>query len=320
MQRRNAAVERFPGLNPLRPRSMLFTLYGDYAYPRGADMRLSTLALLARRLGISETALRSAVARLARDGWLVSRRVQGRSLYGLSRRGVELIEEGTARIYQPRREPWDGTWCVLTYAIPESRRAHRDRLRKQLAWLGFGPLGGGTYVSPRRVETRAAQLVEEHGVAQYSRIFSARFTGPIAPADMVRRCWDLPAIARQYGRFIRHYGPLLRADERTRRNGSLEDGAAFVRRFALTHDFRHFPFVDPDLPASLLPRDWAGAQARQLFERYHALLTDGALRYFNAIGARSNNVVARALRTRTVGARSLSAHNVGARSLSALKP
>lgn len=268
---------------------MLFTLYGDYAYPRRVDLWQGALVSIGERLGISETATRSAVARLARDGWLVSRRRGGRSYYGLSDRGVDLIVEGTTRIYEPRRERWDGSWCVLTYAIPESRRAHRDKLRKQLAWLGFGALGGGTYVSPRRVATPAASLVDEHGVSEYARIFNARFQGPIAAAEMVRRCWDLAAIARQYRRFVARYAPLFRADQRRNRNGALDDLTAFVRRFALTHDFRHFPFIDPDLPLELLPKHWAGAQARQLFERYHALLTERAIRFFGRVEARSSN-------------------------------
>src|ERR1700687_2962035 len=136
-------MEPFPGLAPLRPRSMLFTLYGDYAYPRRVDLWLGSLVALGARFGISEVAVRSAVARLARDGWLASRREGNRSFYALTERGRALIEEGTQRIYQPRKSGWHGSWCVLTYTIPEARRAHRDRLRKQLAGLGFGSLGGG---------------------------------------------------------------------------------------------------------------------------------------------------------------------------------
>jgi phenylacetic acid degradation operon negative regulatory protein len=262
---------------------MLFTLYGDYAYPRHVDLWLGSLVALGARFGISEVAVRSAVARLARDGWLASRREGNRSYYALTERGRALIEEGTQRIYQPRRSGWHGSWCVLTYTIPEARRAHRDRLRKQLAWLGFGSLGGGTYVSPRDVAAEAQALVSDHGVAEFARIFTARFDGPVSPADMVRSSWDLRAIERQYDAFIKNYQPLYRRDAARRRNRTLPDSTAFVHRFALTHDFRRFPFIDPDLPAQLLPRGWAGARARELFESHHALLTEGALRFFSAI-------------------------------------
>jgi len=277
----------FPGIAPLRPRSMLFTLYGDYAYPRGVDLWLGSLVALGARFGISEMAVRSAVARLARDGWLAARREGNRSYYALTRRGRDLIEEGTRRIYQPRRGTWNGMWCLLTYAIPETKRAHRDRLRKQLAWLGFGALGGGTYISPRDVRSQTAALVAEHGVTRFTRIFTAQFEGPVAVGDLVRRCWQLESIARHYDAFVKHYQRLYVRDAALRRKRALSDDDAFVHRFALTHDFRRFPFIDPNLPAELLPRNWSGARARELFANYHALLTDGALSFFKSTAERN---------------------------------
>ncbi|MBV8222631.1 MAG: phenylacetic acid degradation operon negative regulatory protein PaaX [Candidatus Eremiobacteraeota bacterium] len=278
--------DAFPGLARLRPRSMLFTLYGDYAYPRGVDLGLRSLVDVGGGFGISEVAVRSAVARLARDGWLVARRESNRSYYALTERGRALIEEGTQRIYRPRRGNWNGRWCLLTYAIPEAHRSRRDKLRKQLAWLGFGPLGGGTYVSPRDVGAEAAALAREHGVADYARIFSAKFDGPVAVSELVQHCWDVGAIAASYERFIKHYAPLHARDATRARKRTLPPAEAFIDRFALTHDFRRFPFTDPDLPAALLPRTWPGARARELFERYHALLTDGALAFFRSVAER----------------------------------
>jgi phenylacetic acid degradation operon negative regulatory protein len=37
----------------------------------------------------------------------------------------------------------------------------------------------------------------------------------------------------------------------------------------LVHAWRRFPFLDPQLPAALLPDDWAGARAAALFSRQH---------------------------------------------------
>mgnify|MGYP001416691309 CR=1 FL=1 len=261
---------------------MLFTLYGDYAYPQGADLWLGSLVELANALGISEGAARSAVARLAREGWIGARRTSNRSYYGLSESGRRLIEEGTRRIYV-RRSAWNGRWCLLTYSIPESKRAHRDRIRKRLAWLGFGALGGGTYVSPRDVADEVQALTDEHGVHEFAHVFSATFVGPGRNESLAAQCWDLPAIAARYESFVSHYAPLFRRDRRRHGDGSLQDLDAFAVRFALTHDFRRFPFIDPDLPAALLPKHWAGGRARDLFERYHDMLEAGAVRFFSSV-------------------------------------
>jgi phenylacetic acid degradation operon negative regulatory protein len=283
MTQGDARTAPFPSIESLRPRSMLFTLYGDYAYPRGQGIGLRGLVMIGSRLGIGQSAVRSAVARLSRQDWLEARKSGNRSSYRLTEAGRRLIDEGTRRIYEPRRRPWDGRWSLLTYSIPEARRAARDRIRRQLAWLGFGAIGGGTYVSPRNVVEDALTLLRAHGADRFARIFAAHLSGPGADADLVRQCWNLDVIARHYDAFVAHYEPLRRRDVRRARSGTLADADAFASRFALTHDFRRYPFIDPDLPRELLPAAWPGFRARELFEAYHGMLTGGALRYFDGV-------------------------------------
>jgi phenylacetic acid degradation operon negative regulatory protein len=47
----------------------------------------------------------------------------------------------------------------------------------------------------------------------------------------------------------------------------------------LIHEYRSSPYVDPNLPLELLPDDWLGGRATQLFEQYHDLLAEGAETY-----------------------------------------
>lgn len=266
----------------LRPRSMLFTLFGDYVYPEGGEIGLFGLVQAGLALGMSETAIRSAVARLAREGWLRATRRGRSSFYRLSRAGRALIEEGTRRIYRADGQAWDGSWCLLTYSIPERQRTLRDQMRNQLAWLGFGQLSSGVYLAARERGDEVRKLAERMGAAHFARTFLARSIGATSDARLVEECWDLRAIARAYERFLRAYAPRLARDEPRKRRGEFDDRQAFVARFVLTHDFRRFPFIDPDLPESLLPKDWPGTRARQLFARYHNMLTEGALRFFSA--------------------------------------
>ena len=264
---------------------MLFTLFGDYVFPIGGEIWLGSLVAIGRALGMSEVAVRSAVARLARERWVAARKHGQRSFYRLAPKGRALIEEGTQRIYHGDGRAWNGTWCLLSYSIPESKRALRDRMRKQLAWLGFGQLASGTYLAPRDVSRQVLRLAERLGAGAYAKTFTARGCGATNDARIVRECWDLQRIARAYQRFVRHYAPLYARDIRRHAQRRLQDAEAFRTRLALTHDFRRFPFIDPDLPQQLLPTAWSGTRARELFEAYHALLTDGALRFFSACAA-----------------------------------
>jgi DNA-binding transcriptional regulator PaaX len=48
-------------------------------------------------------------------------------------------------------------------------------------------------------------------------------------------------------------------------------------------DYRRFPFLDPDLPAVLLPEDWCGAAAHAAFVRAYEALRAPAFRCFDAL-------------------------------------
>jgi phenylacetic acid degradation operon negative regulatory protein len=45
----------------------------------------------------------------------------------------------------------------------------------------------------------------------------------------------------------------------------------FTAQVGLVHEWRRFPFLDPDLPSSLLPPDWPARQALDAFVDRHAL-------------------------------------------------
>jgi phenylacetic acid degradation operon negative regulatory protein len=50
----------------------------------------------------------------------------------------------------------------------------------------------------------------------------------------------------------------------------------FVAQVALVHEWRRFPFLDPDLPASLLPSGWPAVRAVATFDESHQRWHDTA--------------------------------------------
>jgi phenylacetic acid degradation operon negative regulatory protein len=51
----------------------------------------------------------------------------------------------------------------------------------------------------------------------------------------------------------------------------------------LVHEWRRFPFLDPRLPAELLPEGWIGDHARELFAARHADWATGAQRRWHEL-------------------------------------
>src|SRR5947208_16446858 len=129
-----------------RPQSRMFTLYGDYIMHRGGEIWVGSLIQIAGQFGLSQQAVRSAISRMSQHGWLKVRRVGNRSYYGATNRTRRLLEEGKRRIFANRSGPWDHQWRILVYSIPERKRELRTELRKQLAWVGYGPLSRGSWI------------------------------------------------------------------------------------------------------------------------------------------------------------------------------
>lgn len=86
-----------------RPRvwSLIVTIMGDMALPRGGRMPVSVMADILRPLGISESALRTALSRLTQDGWMMSARDGRKSLYRLTPKALAETNAASKLIYAP---------------------------------------------------------------------------------------------------------------------------------------------------------------------------------------------------------------------------
>lgn len=263
---------------------MIFTLYGDYIRHRGGEAWTSSLIELLGLFGMSEQAVRSTLSRMSGKGWLESRKVGRRSLYALTPKCLKLLEEGARRIFQPRRDPWDGRWRLLTYSIPESKRHLRRRLRQQLTWLGFGALHQATWISPRDLRDEVEQIVNELQVRPFAEFFSAEHRGFASDEEIVARCWNLEQLNDYYAAFIARYSPPFERHQARLADGNgLDPGECFVQRFMLIHEYRSSPYVAPNLPLELLPEGWLGERATQLFQHYHDLLVEDAVAFVDSV-------------------------------------
>ena len=267
---------------------MIFTLYGDYIRHRGGEAWTGSLIEFLGLFGLSGQAVRSTLSRMSRNGWLQSRKVSRYSFYSLTPKCLELLEEGAQRIFQPRHDPWDGQWHLLTYSIPESKRHLRRRLRKQLLWLGFGTLNHATWISPRDLGPEVAQVVKNLRVAPYVELFAGGRWVFGSDEEIVSRGWNLKELNDYYASFIARYEPPFReCRAQAERGDSLDPKACFEQRFMLIHEYRSSPYVDPNLPVELLPDDWLGERATLLFQQYRDLLADEAETFVDSVLAQA---------------------------------
>jgi phenylacetic acid degradation operon negative regulatory protein len=266
-----------------RPRSLIFSLFGDLVHrvpteTGEASLWIGALIRLMAPFGVSPAAVRQAVSRMTREGWLIAQRRGSRAYYSVTERGKRRIVELTPRIYGPVID-WDGRWRLLTYTVSEENRAGRDRLRKELSVLGWAPLSASTWISPSDSLEAVRDAAHASHVPGDVHLFAGEYCGPRGDRELVELCWDLAAIARAYREFVARY-ELRLAEERER--ATLSDAAAFAQRLWVVHDYRKLAYLDPGLPSELVPAHWPGTTAAALFRDYYAALDGKSQRYFRS--------------------------------------
>lgn len=244
-------------------RALIVTIYGLYAREVGGWLSVSALIRLMAELGVDEPAVRSSISRLKRRGILEAERVDGRAGYSLSANAREILDEGDRRIFGRRRGTVDEGWVLAVFSVPEAERRRRHTLRSRLSWLGFGSVGPGVWIAPAHLYDEARDVLHREELAGYVDLFEARYLGFSAASEEVGTWWDLDSLDELYQQFCAEFSPML-AKWRSRRSRD-EPGMAFADYIRVLTSWRRLPYLDPGLAPELLPRDWSGTTAADLF-------------------------------------------------------
>jgi phenylacetic acid degradation operon negative regulatory protein len=249
-------------------RSALFDLFGDHLRHRGGQAPVAALVRLLGALDVAAPAVRTAVSRMVRQGWLEPVRLGSGPGYALTPKGTSRLDEAATRIYRTREDTWNGRWHLLVLRQPGDRST-RERVRGGLALLGYAPLSDNTWIGPRASD-EVHPLLAAEGI--HAHAFQARLEGD--PARLAAGTWDLTGLARSYEQWCREAEHLA-----AEAGGEPSDQLAFATRSRLVHEWRKFLFADPGLPRELLPDAWAGATAARLFDTEARRLLPGAQRF-----------------------------------------
>ena len=262
------------------------TIYGLYARSDGGWLSVAALIRLLAELGVDEPAVRSAISRLKRRGILEARRQEGSAGYQLSAEALAILREGDARIFRQRRAALADGWLLAVFSVPESQRDRRHVLRSELTRLGFGMVAPGVWIVPAHPEDATAETLRRLGLESYADLFHADHLAFGDPADKIRRWWDLDGLEHRYEAFIRAHEPALRRwQEQRGTQGLAAQRAAFADYVRALTDWRRLPYLDPGLPAELLPDDWIGIRAAEEFFALRALLEEPARAYVTSVMA-----------------------------------
>src|SRR5712671_6011403 len=91
---------------PPRTGSIVITVFGDAIVPRGGSVWLGTLLEFFKTLDIDSGVVRTAMSRLAADGWLEREKVGRNSFYRLAEKGRQTFDAAVTHVYNPQPVQW----------------------------------------------------------------------------------------------------------------------------------------------------------------------------------------------------------------------
>ncbi len=262
-----------------QPRALIVSVYGMYARGLGGWMSVASIIDLMADLDVDDMAVRSSISRLKRRGILVAERIAGVAGYGLSPSAGVILEEGDRRIFERRRATAADGWILAVFSVPETERFRRHQLRSRLAGLGFGTVAAGVWIAPAHVYQEARETLERVELASYVDLFRADHLGFVGSDLRIGEWWDLDRLQLGYKNFLDVHGRVLSSYRRGRK---VDDRQAFAHFMPALTDWRRLPYAEPGLPSDLLPPQWIGLRAADVFFELYDRLAGPAQRFVMA--------------------------------------
>lgn len=228
-----------------RPRvwSLIVTIFGDLAFRDGDRVSTQVLARITEPIGIKPEALRVALHRLRKDGWIDSERVGRSSSYRLTAHGLQQTQAAAPRIYA-RTDPAAQDWAViLAHAGDAGSQTALDTLAADHRMIR---LNATTVLGPRPQGSIAANLL--FGAVNVDSV-PAWLQSLACPPDVCAAYSDLLQLLRKVDPMLPPGLPPLQTA---------------ILRCLIVHSWRRVLLRHPDLPDSFFPHGCPAVACRDL--------------------------------------------------------
>lgn len=176
----------------------------------------------------------------------------------------QITEEGGKRldsifpVYNEKR-PWDGKFYLVNYDIPVGKNSQRDALRNFLKSIGCVMLQSSVWLTPYNPVKALKDFAEKRKLSEkvLVSVLLEEFAPPVA------EIYGLEEINQRYREFVERMTPLRPPSLLS----ELREGFAGQDKMQLAFDYFSILKDDPQLPFELLPKDWMGDRAQELFEK-----------------------------------------------------
>jgi phenylacetic acid degradation operon negative regulatory protein len=212
--------------------SLVISVFGDLAQEDGAQISGQFLRQLTHMIGIKPEAMRVALHRLRKEGWIESQRQGRNSVYFLTPKGYAQTVEATPRIYAAGPAA-PQAWLAVFNPLQPPENADRPG-----AWL-------------------SAHMLITPQVPDQSDAYVTRLTPETAIPDWMTDKLCSPALRQLAEEFAQ-----VLEQVRGQLSTPLTPMEVAVLRVLVVHGWRRIVLKAPILPDYVFPNEWAGARCR----------------------------------------------------------
>jgi len=220
------------------------TGYGPVKVARATDKAFEK----ASELAIDKETIKRVIWK-ASHRHLIKRRKKRKGFWQITKEGKRRLTSLIPR-YDEKRI-WDGRLYLVTYDIPEKSRKDRNILREHLKKIGCGMLQISVWLTPYNPTGVLRDFIKEKDLSGAVIVSDIGKDGSVGEEDLdnlISRIYNLDQLNDRYESFIYEV-----------KRGELDKAQIAFRFLSILAD-------DPQLPFELLPYNWQGKKAYELFK------------------------------------------------------
>jgi phenylacetic acid degradation operon negative regulatory protein len=232
----------------LRVWSLIVTILGDVAQPRGGVISLADILTITGHMNIEAGAIRTALSRLAKEGWAVSEKTGRNSRYAFGAKGQKVFAPASDQIYASVQVDDVDEWVLAI--LPPNRAKERKVMQEVLADTNALQSTSGFALWPKNNAPNPEFLGNLECLCFDGGLQNvpAWFKTELAP----------PEAETATQAFIKNYTCLRNLPS------NLPALDALVARILMLHDWRRLVLRYPILPPDLQPNQWPMPNAHAL--------------------------------------------------------
>ena len=210
-------------------------------------------------LGTTRQAL-GALGRLEGLGYIERHKEDKETYFTLTEKGDDALAEILDRM-PSSEQPWDGSWYLILFDIPESKRTLRQMFRLKLMDLGAQMLQSSVWITPsHKVVEHFQNQVNEHDVSDLVYVFKTQLLDN--EKLNIAKLWHLNDLEQSYK-------TLFKECEKTLSRGKNQKDASYHAKCNIV-SLALLARKDPQLPEALMPKGWVGHTAEAWYKKLRA--------------------------------------------------